>query len=185
MKLLKNNRGFTLVELIVVILLVSIVTTAVYGFFMSVNRYNKSIEVMNDYQNITADLMYRIRAELADAGEVEAIDTADATKFVPTDTNYMYIVSEPDGGITIYDVDASGNRTTQRFDTIDATNGYKTGVAFTTESNGRVTVTAEIERLDTTDALGNHTKPYNQSSAMVLRSAVAAGTQRAVRFKKV
>lgn len=186
MNLKKDNRGFTLVELIIAIAILGIVMTAVYQLFISVNRYNDSITVMNDYQNITRELVYRLRVELSNASDGEAIDPASIPDADTDDLQYMYIVSDDTiGGITVYDVDASNNRTITTYGSISSLKNYKTRASFKTTGAGAIELSVSIERQDITDAGGNKVEPYVQSTSIICRSTKTSDVQRAIRFKRI
>lgn len=189
-----NKDGFSLVELLVVILILGLITTAIITFMSGAGRYQKGIELEADYQNVTNALIQRTRVELANAKEVKAVerDTIDYENRQPDD-GYSYIVSygqdtpaslgaakqeQYKGKLLLYTpkviTAADGTVTYQSQDpvTLAPTSGtfrddYACYVSFKT-STDHLSIFATIERLDTTttDASGNtvSTKPYTQST---------------------
>jgi prepilin-type N-terminal cleavage/methylation domain-containing protein len=162
-----DSKGFTLVELIIVILITGIVMTAVYQIFISSRQYTESVANMNEYQRIATEIMYDIRSDIADASNVEVIKAVndDGTSAIDTSTNdYGYIIANPivknadgsfsGGGVTfdgIY-IDRDTNPaspTIQR--SAEHTSGrvagnkdYKVKVTFTTSDSNFATVTVSI-----------------------------------------
>ncbi len=190
-----NNKGFTLVELLVVLVILGFVITAIFAVFSSTRKYNDAIEVMNDYQNTASDIMYRLRSELVDAAQAEAIDPADIDL---TDQEYTYITINPDGGYILQDfeynadgsfkLDGSGKKIRAadvEVGKLEPVGEYKAIVSFTTEDTGRTNINVAIERLYDVDSLGNKLRPYSLDTDVILRSAVASGTQNAIKFKRI
>lgn len=191
-----NNKGFTLVELLVVLAILGFVITAIFAVFSSTKRYNESIELMNNYQNVASEVMYNLRAELVDAAQVETVDPS--TINIAADQEYTYITINPDGGYILqdfeyntdgsYKLDGSGKRiraADKVVGKLDDNSEYKVVVSFTTEDTGRTNINVAIERLYDVDSLGNKLRPYSLDTNVILRSAVASGTQNAIKFKRI
>lgn len=201
----KNNvisRGFTLVELLIVILLLGVVTTAIVSFFSTSQRYQKSIETEMDYQSITTNLMQRVRVELANATDIEVFerDTVDYDSLGSSD-EYNYLVSygldvpsgkeKLKGSLVLYEYKNGARQP----GVVIAPNGgtlsdnYVCFVTFKTDATGQVTVSSVINRTDSTtvDADGNTvaTQPYSQSTSLSYDETLnlSNGFQNAIKYK--
>lgn len=207
MKLLKNKKGFTLVELLVVIIIIGILITVVYQIFSSTQSYNRAVEMENEQQSLATEVMYRLRVELADAAEVEAFDpVSEPEKMDFSDSandGYYYIVQNtrdddsdgvPDGGILLYGYDDAGNRSTaptvygNRSTKVD---NYYCAVLFTiTSSNGNGKIDVRITNPEIeSDPDPSRERIYSLSSDMKMRSVGVNNTSvdplPAIRYKYV
>jgi prepilin-type N-terminal cleavage/methylation domain-containing protein len=202
-KRLNNNKGFTLVELIIVMVLLGVVMTAIFELFNTSSAYVKSVETLNEYQNLTTDVIYKLRAELADCSEVESFDLDsvddEGAAMYDLTSNYGYIIGNPivenadgtfsGGGVTINGVDSTGTRLDEEnYGTVDATKNYRTLVSFRSEDNGRTTIGVSIVRLDYENPTTGDIEQkvvYTQSTTMMLRSGKGATGQQVVRYRVV
>ncbi len=103
--LLNNNRGLTLVEIIVVMVIMGVIITAIASFFLSSNRV---FTLSKDQRNVQSEVRLALDQILLDiryAKEVELI-TVEAAKSPEPGYNYIYM---EDGSIhrCIYDEDTS------------------------------------------------------------------------------
>ena len=193
---IKNKRGFTLVELLVVLAIMGILTTVIFSIFSSTQRFNNSVEKLNTQQSLANDIIYRLRVELADASEVEAFDStlnAEKMDFTNSDNDgYCYIVQNnndengdgmPDGGIMVYGIDDSGNHITTPSYYGNAKNAdpaYYSSVKFASDTTGKSSI--EVQILNPEDI----TKPvYKLTSKIDFRTVAASGSGDAIRFKIV
>ncbi|GEM_PF-4382404 len=206
-KLLKNNSGFTLVELIVVMALITVVTGVVYQLFATASRYTQSVALMNEYQSITTDAIYRLRVELADRAYVESFDAADTEtdgtlKYDPAnlDANYGYIVVDPvvvnadgtssGGGVTVkgISIDSLGNIVRNADEVIGKTDDkkpYRVQISFRSEDTGRTNIGVSIVRTDYQNpTTGDYEAKtvYTQSTTMMLRSGKPSTGQTILRY---
>lgn len=172
--ILKNNKGFTLVEMLVVIIIISVISTAVYQIFQVTVRYNQSLEEMNDYQNSVSDVIYRIRVDLANAQNAESYNV-DLDTFNPDteilDDGYTYIVTNKNGGFTRYWYE-SGTRKSETFGIVDSAKGYKILGKFSSKRTGTTTVDIVTRPNDATDPDDN---TYYVRTTIDLRSSDVDG----------
>lgn len=205
---LKNNTGFTLAEVLVVILIMGVVSTAAYQFFSATSSYMKSVQVLNDYQNITTNVIYQLRVELADCANAEsfALDSVDDTgapmyNAASMDPAYGYIVSDPvkvdpadgtlsGGGATVrglaYDDTGAAVRLPDvRIGDVDVNRPYRVSITYRTEDSGNTNVGASIVVPELDTATGNYKlkEVYTQSTNIMLRSGVGQSGQDALRYK--
>ncbi len=197
--LLKNKKGFTLVELIVVCVVIGILSTVIYQIFQSANRYNGAIEKVSQQQSLCNDMMYRLRVELASAAQAEAFDpSVNPEKMDFTDSandEYYYIVQNnqdndgdgfSDGGFLLYGFDSAGNRVTTPtvYGAVNTKEKqYSSSVIFTTTDNGRLQVTVQVKDVNASPA---DAPIYKLSTDVNLRSVAANGvTKPAIRFKNI
>lgn len=206
-KKIKNNKGFTLVELIVVMLIMAIFSGVIYQLFITSNKYMRSIDELNDYQNITTDVIYQMRIELADCADVETFlktDTeADGTlKYDPANlgTQYGYIVTSPvvvnadgtstGGGAIIRGIALDGAGATVR--TADEVVGqvgsnrpYRLQISLRSSATGEADVIVSVIRTDYKNpSTGNYEakEAYTQKTKIKLRSAKASSGQEVLRY---
>ncbi len=93
MKKTTNNRGFTLVEMMVVVILLSIVSVLLFQTWQYIYTSQKRAEMLYIQQNAANQVAEWIEANVSTATRVEITQRVDATK----DPDYMYIYSsEPD-----------------------------------------------------------------------------------------
>ena len=128
-KLLKQNNGFSLMELIVTLAIVSILSVGLLTVLSTTQRASTNIDKAMLTQQHMESIVSLIRANMANAQEVTVMDAPDpstemshtkgekVTRTLPDTTtisfydDYTYIVAdETNGGIIIYDFDDSGNR---------------------------------------------------------------------------
>jgi prepilin-type N-terminal cleavage/methylation domain-containing protein len=162
-----DSKGFTLVELIIVILITGIVMTAVYQLFTSSRQYTASIANVNEYQRLATEIIYEIRSDIADASSVEVISVVndDGTSAIDTGTEeYGYIIANPivknadgsfSGGGATFDaiyidrdsnpasptVERSAERTVGQ---VSKDKKYKVKVTFTTNDSNYASVSVSI-----------------------------------------
>lgn len=141
-KLYNSKGGFTLVEVLVVIIIMTIISTVVYQLFDTTTSLNRSIGSLNDNQNTLSDVVYRLRVSMADAKNAKSYNV-DLDTFNPDtdiyDDGYTYIVNNKDGGFTKYWYD-SGVRMEERFGVVDEARGYKVYGKFKTSATGVTTI---------------------------------------------
>lgn len=196
------NRGFTLVELLIVILLLGVVTTALYSFFTTSQRYQKSIEVEMEYQTITTNLIQNVRVELANATNIEVFerDTVDFDNLAATD-EYNYLVSygldvpagkeKLKGCLVLYEYKNGARQPGVVIAPNGGTlgNNYVCFVTFKTDATGKLSITSSVNRTDSTtvDASGNTvaSTPYSQSTSISYNETLnlSNGFQNAVKYK--
>lgn len=206
-KEIKSNKGFTLVELIVVMAIMGIVTGVIYHLFTTTGQYTRSVELLNEYQNITTEVIYALRVELADRANAESFDiggtdTSGALKYDESNlgNTYGYIIAEPveiaadgtvtGGGATIRGIalDGSGNvvRTAdEKLGMVSDTKPYRVQVSIKSLDDNRVDLGVTIYRTDYKDpSTGNYVLKdvYSQKTTMILRSTIAGDGQQALRY---
>lgn len=201
MKLLKDKKGFTLVELLIALVLIGLLTTAAYGIFSSARRYNMALDAANQRQQLINEVIYRLRVELSDAGEAEAFDPVaepgkiDFTK--PENDDYYYLVYNnndsdadgvKDGGFLYYGFDSSGVRvaTPEKYGTAMSNEfDYYCKVVFTTDTGAVTGGASKIEAQIIKAGDATETPIVTVSSDIRLRSVAANGVGAAIRFKKI
>ena len=194
---LKSKKGFTLYELLIVILIMGIVITAIYKFYNSSRAYTASVTAMNEYQNAVTDVMHRLRTELADCANVEsfafsATDTDGSPMYDLTDDDYGYISTVPvvydavkktysGGGVkfnTLSEVD--GSREDELVvGQISSSKQYKIKAGFRSESNGELSISVSAiipEGTTLADGTKTDTIIYEQTTVMKLRSSKESTT---------
>ncbi len=197
--LLKNKKGFTLVELLIALILIGVLITAVYQIFQTTGAYNNAIDAQNVQRSITENVMYNLRVELADAAEAEAFDPGVNPEKIdfslPDNDEYYYIVQNTqdadsdghsDGGYLLYGFDSAGNRVTTPTvygNTSTGQTKYAVQVNFTTNLNGQSEITVSAKSVDAAPTDG---AAYELYSKVELRSVAQNGvTMPAIRYKKI
>lgn len=190
MKKISNNKGFTLVEVIIALAIMSIIGIGIVQVMTSAARTKTGIEREVEYQNITSELISTVRNELANVSMVQVVgnSSVDLNEVDANGEKYCYIVSAATtGGVTIHSLDSAGNRvsTTIRENNIPNVLSY---MSFKKNTNS-IEISAIIERMDMTDASGAFVKPYTQSTTMAMDpnvlSDAATGYQEAIKYKKI
>jgi prepilin-type N-terminal cleavage/methylation domain-containing protein len=161
-KLRSDNRGFTLVEMLIVLLIVGVISSAVYGLFQVSQRYNQSVMAINDYENLVSESMYKLRVELADASDAQMVDIPDINTYTYND-DYNYIIPKASGGFVIRKKDSSG---VPYFETVGEVNAnlpedernYKLDVKFThlQDLTGYLSIKMSMVMLEDPDAPGQY-----------------------------
>ena len=133
-KIYKDNKGFTLVELIVAIAIFTIVSGIAISIFISAQNINSSINEDVDKQNIMSELVFRLRTELANAEEVAMVDTPSDGNYsaILADTSWNYIYCGPTGGLTI--VENSPLSVTTTLHTVSGLGDKKAYFSFKTQN---------------------------------------------------
>ena len=193
-KIKLNSSGFTLVELLVGLVILGIVLTAIYSFMQTSRNYQKSLQIESDYQSITTALMQKTRVELANAMDIHVIDrdSLDLNQLEnPSNTDeYNYIVSSDDGSLMLYAYKTGlGRQPAVKLAPEENTtsDNYKSLVTFKADGDGKLWISAVIERTDNTDDAGNHIQPYAQSTSISYDTTLdtSGGYQRAVKYKLI
>ena len=131
-KILKDNKGFTLLELLVSVMIMVIVMGAIYNFLNSStimsNKYN-------DYakrQNACDTTMQLVRGRLANATYVEVV-ASDAYK--TPENGYYYLYCGPGGGITTkYQIGGGSTWKEESLNTVNELKFNKVYVSFVKDS---------------------------------------------------
>ncbi len=100
-KFSKNQKGFTLVELLVAGMILCIVLTSVYAFLNASSKVSVSINDHARRENELVNVTEAVRATLANAQEVHLISQAGLAQANRRD-GYMYLFCDGDGGLKMY-----------------------------------------------------------------------------------
>lgn len=205
---IKSNRGFTLVELLVVMAAITILSGAVFQLFTATGKYVKAVESINDYQALTTDALYRLRTELADRAWVETIatdstDSSGAMKYDVTNLDYGYIVMHKvevnpatgavtGGGATLQGVKldptigAPVRTADQNIAMVDSNKPYRIEISMRSSDTGKTDISASVVRTDYKDETTGQYTPlvvYSQGTTMKLRSGIDSTGQDILRYR--
>lgn len=190
MSKINKNKGFTLVEVIIALAIMSIVGIGIVEVMTSAAKTKTSIEREVEYQSITSELISTVRSELANVSMVQVVNQSsiDLNEVDANGEKYCYIVSSATtGGVTIHGLDSTGNRVTTNIRENSMPNAISY-MSFKKNTNS-VEISAIIERTDITDVSGANVKPYTQSTTMAMDlnvlSDAATGYQSAIKYKKI
>ena len=170
MKLRKNNRGFTLVELIVSTAILSIVAVAASAFMVAGTRtyssLNYTVRLQYEAQIAMAQLQeYTVDCTDGIAWEVKAVTDANG---VATEQKFLYIVNGTDVHLFKFD---SGNQTLSYGKTGKAATltepaynlaaEHITNMDVDLSKDGQVGITLQMQR---------NSKTYNATQTIALRN---------------
>ena len=97
--MISNNKGFTLFELMVALIILAVVTVVAYSTFANQNRsYRLQDEVVEMQQNLRAAMTYMTR-EIRMARS-NPLSVLGLTSFVVADTNTLQFTMDTGGGLT-------------------------------------------------------------------------------------
>ena len=127
MRLLKSNKGFSMIELVVAMLITSLVAGVIITILTSSFRTFKTVSDSVEKQELANNILVTVRNEIMDGAEIELLSfSTDYTSEFTYDNlfttidgdgniidkdfkgkatmSYGCIVCGPDGGITLYDI---------------------------------------------------------------------------------
>ena len=105
---LKDNKGFTLVELLISLMILSLIMSGIYTFLTSSNNISLHLHDNSNRQAAVDNTIQSIRAHLANAKEMEIIGLDGVNT---SDNDYYYIYSDPKGDIMLHSPGALGEVT--------------------------------------------------------------------------
>lgn len=212
-KILKQNSGFSLMELIVTLAIVSVLSVGLMSILSTTQRATNSIDKSMSCQQQAESVISIIRANLANATELSVIDTPsemsahkgdlmtktfDDGSTVDYVDDYSYIIADTtNGGIILCDFDEEGNRTRQNIGGVKSLDMYDSAcvdVLFSlTEAHYiDVAVTSSIIHKDRdADTETKTTTPYSLSTKIATdknvceTGAVNASNRGCIRFRRV
>lgn len=115
LQILRTNKGMTLIELIVVMILMGIVLTMIWSFFAFGNTMTNVSSDQYDVQTVTRTAVSGIEGEIRYATSMEILSTVPSQTQINSSTySYIYL----SGGklySSIYDADTS-TRTNKEYD---------------------------------------------------------------------
>jgi prepilin-type N-terminal cleavage/methylation domain-containing protein len=104
-----NNKGFTLVELIVVIAILSVVIGAIFSFFLFENKiFYKSTDKFDIQSDLRLSLSV-LSKELRNSTDLDLIDRTDALDDISNKVTNNYVIIADDGTLKIYEYSTSIN----------------------------------------------------------------------------
>jgi len=97
---MKNQKGFTLVELMISLGLLVIVMGAIYAFLNTSTIVSANINKSARWQSTVLTTMQSVRSCLANAADVSIVDVDEAMN--NRQAGYNYIYCGPNGGVTLF-----------------------------------------------------------------------------------
>ena len=186
-RLITDKSGFTLVEIIGVILRLTGVSGGIYQFYTSSDAYSRAIEEMNDYQNDASNVIYNLRVGLANASQVYTYNV-DTAAFDPDtdllDKECVYIIPDKEGGFVRYwfeydEPTSSYVRHSEEFGRTSDDSDYMILAQFNASESGKTVINVVISDK------GTGSYKYIEDVNVWLRSGVAGSINgNAIRFKE-
>ena len=150
-----DNRGFTLTELIVCIVILSIVLLAAFGFMVSGAR---------SYANVDTRITRQLKSQLALGQITDCLMNCNTGINISSDKSAVYILSK----------DSGGNYTVQAFKLDGSDVKYGSATASSTKTGGVTTYTASITRWSkVTSKAGSFTVSLAPDSGNVKQATVS------------
>ena len=160
---IKNESGFTLLELVIAVTILVGIMGGIFSFMQSTYKMANSITKLSDQHNVILNTNQFIRANLANATFVSLVDT-DEPELYP-ESGYSYLYCGKKGGLTLLD-GSTGNKT--ELYTTDALNCQKVFVLFRPDKLKELDVSGDYISTNPTelyDAGGNRVNTSTYANA--------------------
>ncbi len=143
-KIKKDNKGFTLLEIIIAVAILSIVMVGIYSFLNSSSIMSNTFNAQAKRQNAVDTTMQYIRGRIANATYLEVLES---NAYETPESGYIYLYCGPDGGVTVkYPVGSTG----WREDSLNTINDLKNTKVYVSFEKNSPMLTGEYKGLNIT-----------------------------------